>query len=354
MGKPNIEAIKMTDTENKATESERQAHEPSLPTPIESSTWFLYGLYPYLVVAAFLVGILTSYVIWGRQAPVSTVQAQEQLQETPAGNSGSGDSLSELASLTEQVNPSAGFTLPVKYGDLGPRLIEAGVIDYEAFSDIYASGGQGLSQEQIQVLQSGSSAPVVITAENAHFLLNFFWAVGLANKNPVLTEGPIAQNSDGKIEQFASTGGWGLASKPVTEIYASLELITLTEEQQQKVEEVAAAVYRPCCNNPTLFPDCNHGMAMLGLLELMASQGASVEEMFTAAKHVNAFWFPQQSIETALYLKASQYVEFVDADARLVVGDGFSSGSGAAQVHQALQASGLLEQTPDGGSSCAN
>ena len=78
-----------------------------------------------------------------------------------------------------------------------------------------------------------------------------------------------------------------------------------------KAEEVAAAVYRPCCDNPTLFPDCNHGMAMLGLLELMASKNASLDEMFTTAKSVNAFWFPQQALEIAVYIK--QRVDGVQA-----------------------------------------
>ena len=154
--------------------------------------------------------------------------------------------------------------------------------------------------------------------------------------------------------KFASTGGWTLATKPITELYASLDLIPLTAEQQQRVEEVAAAVYRPCCNNPTLFPDCNHGMAMLGLLELMASQGASTDQMFEAAKYINAFWFPQQNLETALYLKANQNVNFEDANARLVTGAEFSSGSGFASTHQQLQTSGLLPQAPQQGGSCVN
>lgn len=57
-----------------------------------------------------------------------------------------------------------------------------------------------------------------------------------------------------------------------------------------KVEEVAAAVYRPCCNNHTPFPGCNHGMAMLGLLELMAPQRASADECSV----------PQQTLETTI------------------------------------------------------
>ena len=133
-----------------------------------------------------------------------------------------------------------------------------------------------------------------------------------------------------------------------------MDLIPLTPEQQAHVEEVAAAVYRPCCNNHTLFPDCNHGMAMLGLLELLASQNASVDEMFNAAKYVNAYWFPQQTLETALFLKTNQEIDFSEADSRLVVSDKFSSASGASMVHQSLQSRGLLKQTPSQGGSCAN
>ena len=81
----------------------------------------------------------------------------------------------------------------------------------------------------------------------------------------------MVQSSNGHFEKFSSTGGWTLAAKPITELYASLDLIPLTAEEQKMVEEVAAAVYRSCCNNSTFFPDCNHSMAMLGLLELMAS-----------------------------------------------------------------------------------
>jgi len=289
-----------------------------------------------VAAAAFLFGIGSGYLKWGQD---ETAELKQQ---------------KELTALYEQVNPRDGYALPVSYEDLGPRLIESGAINYDAFAAIYENTGNPLSEAQIEILEKGSDEQIVITAENAHFLLNYFWAVGLVNKNPILTEGPIVANSGGQIERFASTGGWSLAMKPVTEIYASLDLIPLTTEQQQRVEEVAASVYRPCCNNPTLFPDCNHGMAMLGLLELMASQGASVDDMFQAAKYVNAFWFPQQNLETALYLRADRGMDFKDADARLVTGAQFSSGSGFATVHQNLQASGLLPQAPSQGGSCAN
>jgi hypothetical protein len=289
-----------------------------------------------VMVVTFLLGIGSGYLTWGRDETVALKQEKE------------------LAQLHEQVNPADGYTLLVSYGNFGPKLVEAGVIDLNAFKNVMTASGDTLSDAQLDILNKGSEQPIVISAENAHFLLNFFWAVGLANKNPVLIQGPMVQNSAGRIDQFASTGGWTLASKPISELYASMELIPLTAEQQARVEEVAAAVYRPCCNNATLFPDCNHGMAMLGLLELMASRGATLDQMFEAAKYVNAYWFPQQTLEIALYLHAKEGTDFVAAEARRVVGKDFSSASGAGRVHETLLAEGLLKQASDQGGGCTN
>ena len=289
-----------------------------------------------VVVVAFLLGLGSGYWKWGQD---ETAAAKQQ---------------AELARLYEQVNPKEGYALPVSYGDLGPQLIEAGVIDNNAFQEVMTESGEPITSSQMGMLTKGSAEKIVITSENAHFLLNFFWAVGLANRNKILTEGPMVQYSNGQIEGFASTGGWTLATKPIAGLYASMDLISLTAEQQARLEEVATAVYRPCCNNYSLFPDCNHGMAMLGLLELMSSQNASVDEMFNAAKYVNAYWFPQQTLETAIYLKTNQGTDFAKDDARLVVGKELSSASGAGMVHQSLQSSGQLQQTPSRGGGCAN
>jgi hypothetical protein len=242
---------------------------------IRQTGWIVVG-----VLAVFLLGLASGYLKWGQD---ETVELRQQ---------------KELTVLYEQVNPKDGYALSISYGDLGPQLLENGMISYDSFAAIYEDSGNPLSAEQIEILKNGSNEEIVINAENSHFLLNFFWAVGLANRNSILTDGPMVQNSGGQIERFASTGGWTLATKPVTELYASMDLIPLTAEQQKLVEEVAAAIYRPCCNNHTLFPDCNHGMAMLGVLELMASQGATADEMFEAAKYINAYWFPQQTLET--------------------------------------------------------
>lgn len=244
------------------------------------------------------------------------------------------------------------YVLPIQYGTLGPQLVEAGVIDLAAFVGLYADGGSPLSADQEAILRQGSEEPVVIDAADARFLLNFFWAVGLANRNPLLLEGPMQQGGPQGVFQFASTGGWTLAARPVEAIYASLPLVELTAAQQARLEAVAANVYRPCCGNSTAFPDCNHGMAMLGILELMAAQDAGEDEMYAAAKYVSAFWFPQEVTEAAAYFKLTQGLDFDAIDPRRLVSRDILSLSGAQSIKQWLADAGRLGQPVQSGGSC--
>lgn len=252
----------------------------------------------------------------------------------------------------DQINPPEGYTIPAIFGDVGPQMVAAGAINVPMFEALYAQQNKPLSDEQTTILTRGSEINVLINSDNAYFLLNFFWALGLTNQNIILTKGAMMSQGADKVGGFASTGGWTLGSKRATELYASRKILELTDEQQARLQEVASVVYRPCCNNPTDFPDCNHGMAMLGLLELMASQNASTAQMYEAAKYVNAFWYPQQILEVATVIKATQNVDFVKADAKEVASSQYSSGSGYQAVHQWLAAKGLLPQTPGGGGSC--
>ena len=251
-----------------------------------------------------------------------------------------------------QVNPPEGYPVPAHFGHMGPKMAAAGVFDVTAFEQVYQQANQPLSEEQLRILKEGSDSPIVFNRQNAYFLLNYFWAVGLSNQNPILDSGLIQQYSQGKVENFASTGGWSLAKKPLAEIYSKLPLITLTEAQQKNLEEAAEAVYRPCCDNPTHFPDCNHGMAMLGLMELMASQNATAEQMLETAKYANAYWYPAQTVEQAIFIKNTASQDYQDVDARLLLGPQYSSGSGFQAMHQYLAQNDLLPQAPKSNNSC--
>jgi hypothetical protein len=255
--------------------------------------------------------------------------------------------------LMEQVNPVAGFNLHAHYGDLGPRLIQAGAIDLDRFEEVFQQAGRPLTADQLTALLSGSDAPVVINRENGHFLLNFFWALGLANRSPLLEDGPLMSYSEGDIGRFASTGGWTLGARPATDLYSSANILELTPQQHDLVEQVASQVYRPCCDNPAAFPDCNHGMALLGLLQLLASQGASEGEMLMAAKYANSFWFPQQAMEMAAFFFLKQGLTYEQVAASDAVGRENFSGTGFNDLHRWLADNGLLQEAPSQGGSCS-
>lgn len=264
-----------------------------------------------------------------------------------------GDSNLDTAVLIEQINPKEGYTINVKYQDIGFNLLESGVIDFEKFKSIYDRAGAPLTEDQLKIFsKEGLDKEITISSSNAYFLLNFFWALGLVNENPILEEGEITKYGKSRIGSFASTGGWTISIKPVMEVYSNSTIIKLNDEQQGKVEEVAGNAYRPCCSNSTAFPDCNHGMALLGVLELLAANDASVDEMYEAAKYFNAFWFPQQYFDLAVYFKVTDGLDFADIDGKTIVGKDYSSGFGWSKTKKWLASNDLIEKVPQSGGGC--
>lgn len=141
----------------------------------------------------------------------------------------------------------------------------------------------------------------------------------------------------GGAGRFASTGGWTLAKDDAMNHYSKHKFVTLTYEQQKLVEQVSKNIYRPCCGNSTHFPDCNHGMAMLGFLEILASQGVGEKEMYSAALALNSYWFPDTYLTIAKYL-STKGTSWKDADPKGILAADFSSASGYQKI--------LTEVTP--------
>jgi len=258
----------------------------------------------------------------------------------------------ESANLFDEINPVKGFEINAKYGDLGPRMIQSGVIDLEKFKQTYEKSAQPLTKEQVEILTKGSNKKIKIDRDNSYFLLNFFWAAGLANKSKALTEGDIVKYGEGQVGNFASTGGWSLSKTEPMDYYAKSDLIPMTIEQENLVEKVAGNIYRPCCNNSTAFPDCNHGMALLSVLQLMSANGATEKQMYEAAKYYNAFWFPSNYYDLALYFKNKEGKKFSQVSAKIILGKDFSSSSGWQAAKQWLVNKGVVEQPPKQGGSC--
>jgi len=234
------------------------------------------------------------------------------------------------------------FELPVIWNNLGRQLVEAGVIDGERFKKLYIG-----EEEYDKLLNSNNLGKLEITRENAGLLLNLFWALGLANKNEILEKGEMANPKYGGVGNFASTGGWTIAQGNAMEHYSRHKFFDLTPEQQTLVDKVSRGIYRPCCDNSTHFPDCNHGMAMLGLLELMASQGVSEQDMWKTALTVNSYWFPDTYLTIASYLKGKG-MEWKDMDPQEILGVNYSSAQGYAKIAAEI----TQPQQQRGGSGC--
>ncbi len=228
--------------------------------------------------------------------------------------------------LKEKVIPSGGMVLPVRWGDLGKKLVVAGVIDEAKFEALYASNN-ALKIYAKTLLTSGDNGQIAITKENSGIILNALWAFGLGNKNPILENGPIQDPRYGSTGRFASTGGWTLMKGNAMDHFSKYDFVALTAEEQALVERVSKNIYRPCCNNSTYFPDCNHGMAMLGLLELMASQGVPEDQMYKTALVVNSYWFPDNYLTIANYFSSSG-VSWDAVDPKEILGAAYSSASG--------------------------
>ncbi len=257
-------------------------------------------------------------------------------------------------SLQEKVLPSGGIVLPVRWGDLGIKLTGTGVIDLPKLEAIYGARGD-LSADLRQLLRETVDGSIKMTPRNSGLLLNVFWALGLGNKNPILEQGPMA-TYDGfnpknpeevliKAANFASTGGWTVSKGNPMDHYSRHPFMILTPEQQTLVEKVATGIYRPCCGNSVLFPDCNHGMAMLGLLELLASQGVGEKEMYKIALQVNAYWFPDTYLTLAKYWQ-TKGVEWNKINPAEVLGAAYSSGPGYQKILSQVEE---VKSEPSGG-----
>ncbi|MDP2668557.1 MAG: hypothetical protein Q8P07_01865 [bacterium] len=247
--------------------------------------------------------------------------------------------------LEEKVLPSEGVVLPVTWGDLGIKLVSSGAIDADKFKAIYEQRGS-FTDEYKNLLLGENNGKIKMTSANSGYLLNLLWALGLANKNPILETGEMVSPKYGGAQNFASTGGWTLAKGNVMEHYSRHKFFDLTPEQQVLVDKVSGGIYRPCCGNSTNFPDCNHGMAMLGLLELMASQGASEPDMWSTALAVNSYWFPNNYLTIAAYMK-NNGVDWKDVNPQEMLGADYSSSRGYAKI-----AAQVAEPQKGGGGGC--
>jgi hypothetical protein len=291
-----------------------------------------------------MCGAATVIILFGYFFDVS-VSPRRPIAVSDSGTPQDAKSLQASLPLEEQVMPVAGIALPIRWEDMGQRMIDAGVIDAERFEQLYAQRG-GIPDDMRSMMGDHSGEHVIMTRDNAGFLLNMLWAFGLANKNEILEQGPMSDPRYGGADKFASTGGWTLSRGHVMNHYSMHSFVPLTPDQQNLVERVSQNIYRPCCGNGVHFPDCNHGMAMLGLLELMAASGVTEEKMYSVALAVNAYWFPDTYLTIAQYF-ANRGVAWSAVQPKEVLGAAYSGAAGYKRILSEVQ-----PQQSQGGQGC--
>ncbi len=232
--------------------------------------------------------------------------------------------------LASEVVPEKGYKVPIVWGDTGKKLVAAGGIDMTKYRKNYSDSQY---RELLTYLTDEKNEGITLNSANSYFWVNTLWALGLTQKSDVLEKGVMGTQYKDDIGNFASTGGWTLGSKDSVKLFSSANIIPLTSEQQNLVSKISQGIYRPCCGNPTSFPDCNHGMAILGLIELMVSQGFSEDEVYKAALAFNSYWFTDSYIDLAYYFQTRENTLWKDVDPKRALSAEFSS----AQGYQAIK-----------------
>jgi len=230
-----------------------------------------------------------------------------------------------LNTVIETVTPKAGFETNVKWGDVVTKMIKAGVLDPTKLENILAKRyGEKMTPQWRDIL-AGKNVKLTINHDNAVFMMYLLWTLAKSNKNQILVDSPF-------VKYFKNYDiGVGKAG------YGDAQILQLTPKQQKAATDVAQNASRPCCNNTTAQPDCSHGYSALGLVELMASQNFTKQQMFDTFVKFNSFWFPETYVKDALYFKLVKGQDWDSVNKELIAGKAYSSLSGAYKVKNYLK-----------------
>lgn len=237
------------------------------------------------------------------------------------------------------------YVFKIIWGNLGKKMVEDGVLDKTKLANAVV-GKDELPNELDKYFSDGQNK-IELTQANSQFWVDVLWGLGLANKNAILEKGEMVNGGD--ASNFASTGGYTIGVNKPMGIYSNYQYIKLSEDQQKIVEEIAANIYRPCCGNSTAFPDCNHGMAMLGLIELMVSQNFSKDEIYKTALAFNTYWFPETYLNIAYHFEKAGK-NYSDISPKELLSKTFSSAMGYQVI--AKEAEGVQWPLLKNGGSC--
>ncbi len=311
---------------------------PEAQKEIKSQLALLAILIALLIVLSFLASLSHAK----STAPIlSTLQVG-------TGEIVSGDYKSRIAYVSGEVNPAKGIQTKIILGDAVPKMVALGIIDIAKVKALYKNGG--IPPEEMRMLTEPTNTPLTISPDNVPWIVDILWPLGLSNKMEVNNQSPVAGKN---VNNYASTGGWSLGKADTGGAYFNnYALVPLTPAQEQRVLQIAQNTYRPCCDNPSFFQDCNHGSAAMAIIELDVSQNLSDGDIYQTLLAFNSFWFPQNYTETALYFNIVKGVDWKDVDPKVILGKDYSSLSGwIKNVDTPVQKiHGLIPQTQSGAS----
>lgn len=308
---------------------------------LRKKSQYFWGL-----ATGFLLAVLVLKLL-----PLITVKANTLILKNPLiANyfiSPTPDVKKEIDTITKTVLPSQ-MDLGVTFGETIVKMVEVGAIDKNKFIQLYQSREE-LAENEKKLLDAPSNEKIIINEKNANLILNLLWPLGLANKTDVLDKGPMGTEYKNDVGNFASTGGWTLGKQDGGKLFNQFTILPLTPQQEELVKELAQNIYRPCCGNSTYFPDCNHGAAMLGFLELAVTQGLPKAEIYKKALALNSYWFPQTYADLAVFFKMKKNIPWDKVDAKLALSQDYSSGQGYRTINKQLQDENLLPKVEGGG-----
>jgi hypothetical protein len=251
--------------------------------------------------------------------------------------------------LQRKLITSESETIPISFQSSVKKLAEEGVIDLKKWNKLYSKRGLEIPDRIEKAFSSYSREPIEFNTVSAPFLLNILWALGISNKTKFNEQSPLQGK---RLPNFASTGGWTLGKEKNGGAYFNqVANIPLNDKQEQLAFETAKNIYRPCCNNSTFFQDCNHGSAMLGLLELGASQGKREEELYAFALTANIYWFSETYVKMGLYFEEIEGKSLEEIPSQRLLSREFSSAYGfRSNVLQKLAKRNLLPGSRRGSS----
>jgi hypothetical protein len=256
-------------------------------------------------------------------AAAGTIGLSAEFAATAICRSGRTRPIAKFATdFYEQVVSGDAVDTGVTFGDAIQKVISAGALD----PDKLRAQRRTLPDWIERLLAGPSEEPIVLTRERAPYLVNLLWPIGLSNRAVFNRQSPI--NTD-HLSGFASNGGWTLGPAPNGSAYFdSINAVPLTDSQAFLALAVVTNTFRPCCDNSTFFQDCNHGSALLGLIELAVSQGQTAAAVYRIALAANSYWFPEQYARTAQHFSRFENRRWDRVSSPLVLSAAYSSVTG--------------------------